>query len=56
MTIASFVSFSDQGLYIGSSFDEEKLAAYQKEMESRVSLAENFNNIVDGVKINLLKS
>ena len=55
MTISSFVSFSDQGLYVGSSFDEEKISEYQKEINSRISLAGIFSNVIDGVKINISK-
>ena len=55
MTIASYVSFSDEGIYVGASFDDEKLDQYKKEVKARVSLAHVFNNIVDGVKANILK-
>jgi len=55
MTIASFVSFSEVGLYVGSSFDEEKLSDYKNEIELRVSLARTFSNVVDGVKTNVSK-
>jgi hypothetical protein len=53
MTIASYVSFQELGLYVGASFDEGKVEAYRKEVEGRVSLASTFHNFVEGVKINL---
>lgn len=53
MTILSFVSFSKEGLYVGASFDDDKLSEYQKEVEARVNLASTFSNVVDGVKLNV---
>lgn len=55
MTIASFVSFSEEGLYVGSSFDDEKVSDYEKEIKSRVNLARTFSNVVDGVTLNVSK-
>jgi len=53
MTTATYVSFQDQGLYVGASFDEGKIDAYRKEIAGRVSLASTFDNFVEGVKYNL---
>jgi hypothetical protein len=56
LTIATGVSFSQHGgLYIGASFDEGKLDTYAQEVTGRVSLAENFSNFIDGVKMNVSK-
>lgn len=56
LTIAVGMSFSRAGLlYVGASFDEGKLPAYEKEVGLRVSLAEVFPNFVDGVRANVTK-
>lgn len=56
MTIAEAMSFSQKGgLYVGASFDDGKLDAYQKEINLRVSLADVFPNFVDGVSANVAK-
>jgi hypothetical protein len=56
MTIAEAVSFSQKGgLYVGASFDDDKLDAYKKEVNLRVSLADAFPNFVDGVSVNVSK-
>ena len=54
-TIAASVSFSEDGLYVGSAFDKAKLEAYEKEVSGRVSLAKVFPNFVDGVISNVAK-
>ena len=54
MTIAHGMSFSVQGgLYVGAAFDNGKLDAYKKEIQSRLSLAEVFRNFVQGVHANV---
>ncbi len=54
MTIAEAMSFSQEGgLYVGASFDDGKLDAYEKEINLRVSLADVFPNFVDGVSVNV---
>ena len=55
MTISSFVSFSEGGMYVGSSFDKGKLADYKKEVQSRISLAQRFSNFIEGVRANVQK-
>ena len=53
LTLAAGVSFSEKGFYVGASFDEGKISAYTKEVNTRVSLAKVFPNFIDGVKVNL---
>jgi hypothetical protein len=55
MTVASVTSFAENGFYVGASFDEGKLEAYDKEMQSRLSLAEVFHNFVEAVSTNVAK-
>ena len=55
LTIAAVTSFSEDGLYIGASFDKEKLGAYSKEVNGRVSLAKVFYGIVEAVRSNVEK-
>ena len=55
MTIAQTVSFSENGLYVGASFDEGKLSEYDKEVSTRLSLAGVFENFVEAVKFNVAK-
>lgn len=53
MTIAAITSFSVEGLYVGASFDDGKVAEYDKEVFGRVSLAGVFANFVEAVKVNV---
>ncbi len=56
LSLASLISFSEKGkLYLGASFDIGKINEYTKEINSRVSLANIFDNIVDGIRINVSK-
>jgi hypothetical protein len=55
MTIAAITSFSEDGLYVGASFDEGKIAEYDKEVAGRVSLANVFVNFVEAVNANVAK-
>ena len=55
LTIASGMSFSKQSLFVGSSFDQEKIESYKKEINGRISLALVFSNFIDGVKANFEK-
>lgn len=56
LTLAVAMPFSKPGLlYVGASFDEGKLSAYEKEVGLRVSVAEVFPNFVDGVRANVAK-
>ncbi|WP_133718430.1 hypothetical protein [Methylocaldum gracile] len=54
-TLATCMSFSGDGLYVGASFDDGKMDAYQKEIAGRVGLAGVFSNFIDGVKGNVAK-
>jgi hypothetical protein len=55
LTLAAITAFSGEGLYVGASFDEGKVAQYDQEMSGRVSLANVFSNFVAGVRINVDK-
>jgi hypothetical protein len=56
LTLAVAMPFSKPGLlYVGASFDEGKLSAYEKEVGLRVSVAEVFPGFVDGVRANVAK-
>lgn len=53
MTVASYMSYSDEGLYIGAAFDEGKLDFYAREIDCRMKLAELFPGLVQKVRANL---
>ncbi|MFA6283813.1 MAG: hypothetical protein WCT30_00080 [Desulfurivibrionaceae bacterium] len=55
LTLAAGISWTEKGLYVGASFDEGKLEAYSKEINSRVGLAEVFVNFIHAVNANLYK-
>jgi hypothetical protein len=55
LTLASLISFSEEGIYVGASFDDGKIDAYKKEVAGRVSLAEAFESFIEGVKANMAK-
>lgn len=55
LTIAAVTSFSEDGLYVGASFDQGKLSTYCSEVQGRVSLAKVFNGIVTAVQTNVDK-
>ena len=55
MTIAAITSFSVEGLYVGASFDDGKVAEYDKEVSGRVSLSGVFANFVEAVNANVAK-
>lgn len=55
LTLATLMSFAEDGLYVGASFDEGKVEAYRKEMAGRLGLARVFPNFVAGVKANFAK-
>ena len=56
-TLASHIGFNkkERVLYVGASFDEGKLEHYKQEVSGRVSLAEVFNNFVEGITDNVSK-
>ena len=54
MTVATYISFENpDNLFFGASFDAAKRENYEKEIFSRISLANTFINIIDGIKFNL---
>jgi hypothetical protein len=56
MTIAIGMSFSEKGrLYVGASYDKDKVEEYTKEVKGRLSLARSFPNFIDGVAANVAK-
>ncbi|MGH8563608.1 MAG: hypothetical protein ACREXW_05775 [Gammaproteobacteria bacterium] len=55
MTVASATCFSQQALYVGASFDEGKIDAYDREVQSRLGLAKVFPNFVAAVAANVAK-
>lgn len=50
LALATMISFSEDGIYLGASFDDGKLEAYRKEVNGRVGLAVVLPNILYGVK------
>jgi hypothetical protein len=55
LTLATLISFSEDGIYVGASFDKGKLQVYRKEVKARVGLAKVFPNCVEAVKANVAK-
>jgi len=55
LTIASIMAMSGKGLYVGASFDEDKVFAYKKEVNGRLGLAKTFPNFITAVKLNVEK-
>ncbi|RJX36346.1 MAG: hypothetical protein C4525_01320 [Desulfarculus sp.] len=55
MTIASMISFTEEGIFVGASFDDGKLVAYTKEIRRRVELAKVFVSLIETVKTNVGK-
>ena len=53
LTLGTMISFSEEGSYVGASFDKGKTDAYQKEVASRVSLAKVFPNFIAAVRANV---
>ncbi len=55
LTLGAILSFSEEGTYVGASFDKGKIEAYRKEVTGRVGLAKVFTNFVEAVKANVAK-
>ncbi len=55
MTIALITSFSEDGLYVGASFDEGKTNEYDQEIGFRIYLAKEFVNFIEITKQNIDK-
>lgn len=53
LTIAAGMSLQGKGIFVGASFDDDKLDAYRKEVATRVSLANVFSNFIGGVVRNV---
>jgi hypothetical protein len=53
LTLATTMSSSENGSYVGASFDEGKIDAYRREVQGRLGLAQVFPNFVAAVKSNL---
>jgi hypothetical protein len=53
MTIGAATSFSQNALYVGSSFDYGKIKAYDSEVKNRVSLADVFPGFITAVVQNI---
>lgn len=55
LTIGMAQSFAGEGIYVGASFDEGKLDAYEKEVDGRLGLARVLNSFFEAVKANVAK-
>ena len=55
LTIASTIPLSGKGVYVGASFDEDKVYAYKKEVKGRLGLAKIFPNFITAVELNVAK-
>ena len=55
MTVSAATSFSQDALYVGASFDDGKIKAYDAEVKNRLSLAKVFPNFVAVVLRNVGK-
>lgn len=55
LTLTSIIPLSGKGVYIGASFDEDKVFAYKKEVNARLGLAKVFPNFITAVKLNVAK-
>jgi len=55
LTIASVIPLSGKGVFVGASFDEDKLFAYKKEIKGRLGLARAFPSFITAVKLNVAK-
>ena len=50
LALAQNMSFSQLGqIYVGPSFDDDKLFGYRKEMTTRIKLANNISNVIEGI-------
>lgn len=53
LTVGVSTSFSEQGLYVGASFDEAKIKGYDSEIKNRLNLSSVFPNFLAAVSRNL---
>jgi hypothetical protein len=50
LALAHNISFNNSGtIYVGPSFDEEKLFAYRKEVSRRLNIARTISNVIEGI-------
>jgi hypothetical protein len=50
MALAHNISFTNSGtIYVGPSFDAEKLLAYRKEVSGRLNIAKTISNVIEGI-------
>jgi hypothetical protein len=49
------INLEGRGIYLGSSFDKSKLPFYEKEVNSRVGLADILINVIEGVTRQMLE-
>ncbi len=55
MTVAHLMFLDGSAVVLGGFFDKSKIAIYDKEVQSRVSLAPQFCNFIDAVEHNLMQ-
>lgn len=50
LALAHNISFTNSGtIYVGPSFDAEKLFAYRKEVSGRLNIAKTISNVIEGI-------
>jgi hypothetical protein len=49
------LAFSQHSLYVGASFDEAKIDAYDREVKNRIGLAKVLPNFIAAVAANVEK-
>jgi hypothetical protein len=50
LALAHNISFTTSGtIYVGPSFDAEKLFAYRKEVSGRLNIAKTISNVIEGI-------
>lgn len=50
LALAQNISFTSSGkIYVGPSFDDEKLFVYRKEVSGRLNVAKTISNVIEGI-------
>jgi len=50
LALAHNISFTNSGkIYVGPSFDDEKLFVYRKEVSGRLNVAKTISNVIEGI-------
>jgi hypothetical protein len=50
LALAQNISFTSSGtIYVGPSFDDEKLFAYRKEVSGRLNISKTISNVIEGI-------